>query len=119
MNDVELKPCPFCGGKAYITNFDVFGGVKYVVCADCGARIQAPEKAKVAIAWNARAEQKTDCPYCAGYEAELMLPIIEMDENTANSLDVDGGFAYIHCYCGRHTVGKINYCPMCGHKLCD
>ena len=64
-----------------------------------------------------QAERNKGCEYCAGYEAEFMLPVIEMSENTANSLDVDGNFAYIHCHCGRHTVGKINYCPMCGRRL--
>ena len=64
-----------------------------------------------------QAEREKGCLYCAGYEAEFMLPIIEMDENTAQSLDVDGNFAYIHCHCGRHTVGEINYCPNCGKKL--
>lgn len=57
------------------------------------------------------------CEYCAGYEAEFMLPVITMDENTANSLDINGCFAYIHCHCGRHTVGEINFCPMCGRPL--
>ena len=64
-----------------------------------------------------QAERDKGCEYCAGYEAEFMLPVIEMSENTANSLDIDGNFAYIHCHCGRHTVGKINYCPMCGKRL--
>ena len=64
-----------------------------------------------------QAERDKGCLYCAGYEAEFMLPVIEMSENTANSLDIDGNFAYIHCHCGRHTVGKINYCPMCGRRL--
>lgn len=57
------------------------------------------------------------CEYCAGYEAENMKPVIQMDENTSNSADVDGSYLYIHCHCGRHTVGEINYCPMCGVLL--
>ena len=64
-----------------------------------------------------QAERGKGCLYCAGYEAEFMLPIIEMSENTANSLEIDGNFAYVHCHCGRHTVGKINFCPMCGRRL--
>lgn len=57
------------------------------------------------------------CAYCAGYEADLMMHVIEMDEGTANSLAIDGEFAYIHCHCGRHTVVEINFCPMCGRSL--
>lgn len=45
MNEIELKPCPFCGGKAmfrtvnnYSTNYCV--GVTFEVkCSDCGIRI--------------------------------------------------------------------------------
>ena len=38
MSDVELKPCPFCGGKATLVYFDVDDGGKWqVICDDCGA----------------------------------------------------------------------------------
>lgn len=30
---------------------------------------------------------------------------------------VDDVFIYDYCDCGRHTVKRINYCPMCGKKL--
>ena len=30
---------------------------------------------------------------------------------------VDDVFIYDYCDCGKHTVKKINYCPMCGRKL--
>lgn len=34
MSEVELKPCPFCGG----TNLRIMGGIgKYVRCSDCDA----------------------------------------------------------------------------------
>lgn len=32
---------------------------------------------------------------------------------------VDDTFIYNWCECGRHTVIKINYCPMCGRNLKD
>ena len=62
-------------------------------------------------------EREKGCVYCAGFEADFMLPVIEMNENRAQSLDIDGCFAYIYCHCGRHTVGKINFYPMCGREL--
>lgn len=52
----ELKPCPFCGGKAYITTFDVFGGVHYAVCRNCKARVGKPSEADAVAAWNRRAQ---------------------------------------------------------------
>ena len=91
---------------------DVFGK-KYP--KEAAEQEQAVELALSAL--REQAERGKGCLYCAGYEAEFMLPVIEMSENTANSLDIDGNFAYIHCHCGRHTVGKINYCPMCGRRL--
>jgi len=64
-----------------------------------------------------REKREKGCEYCAGYHSADMLPIIEMDDNTANSLDINEGFAYINCQCGRHTVAEINFCPMCGRNL--
>ena len=34
----ELKPCPFCGGKAELVNYGLTGKLKVVQCSDCGAR---------------------------------------------------------------------------------
>ena len=38
MNDNELKPCPFCGGKAILRNVDdAWDSSVYVECQACGA----------------------------------------------------------------------------------
>ena len=32
----ELKPCPFCGGKAWVNKFTAYGAPKATVCCyDC------------------------------------------------------------------------------------
>lgn len=62
----ELKPCPFCGGKAqivsfrtYIERFHGMGRKFYVNCTDCG--IDGPgthfTESDAANAWNRRAEK--------------------------------------------------------------
>lgn len=59
MNE-ELKPCPFCGSKAFITRFEQGVDAYYVVCGnpECAAGIglEKPEAEAIA-AWNARAER--------------------------------------------------------------
>ncbi len=52
MNKVKLKPCPFCGGKAYLeTNHRAFikaqtTKVAFVRCLNCNARTQRIELVK-------------------------------------------------------------------------
>ena len=58
----ELKPCPFCGGKADLVDYGLTGRMKVVQCSDCGARTRAFDpKVKCgenAIdAWNRRAKK--------------------------------------------------------------
>lgn len=52
----ELKPCPFCGGKArrYYGHTDLYG----VVCKKCAAKIYGyGSKASATKAWNRRASE--------------------------------------------------------------
>lgn len=55
----KLKPCPFCGGKAYRKiNYDFDGKEIYNVCCEnCNARTEYGYSEQEAIeAWNRRAE---------------------------------------------------------------
>ena len=62
----QLKPCPFCGGKAHIvteTAHHLFYKIT-VVCGDCGAKISMKDgKGDLVDAicekWNKREEIKT------------------------------------------------------------
>lgn len=59
----ELKPCPFCGGKAQLEHDYQGNGNSYVVCKSCGLKgvsfIRSFETASDLNAieyWNRRAE---------------------------------------------------------------
>lgn len=64
----ELKPCPFCGGKARFNEFEASG--KYmcaVVCDTKGCRVNVCNtlhvwntKEEAIEAWNRRTEQKVE-----------------------------------------------------------
>lgn len=62
---IELKPCPFCGGKdiAY-GNCDIMPRFDYAACRKCGAEIRARHEAAggnaAVAAWNKRAEGVND-----------------------------------------------------------
>ena len=62
MSKLELKPCPFCGGKAEIRKYHHYGlGDEYwVVCTSCGVHtpggIDNKEHIEVKI-WNRRVKQ--------------------------------------------------------------
>lgn len=53
----ELKPCPFCGGKAYVQEH-LSGLYRSVICKVCCAATRMFQKEKEAIeAWNRRASE--------------------------------------------------------------
>lgn len=54
MNDIILKPCPFCGGAA---KFSLMLSNYHVVCTECLGAIfpeKGMKKEEAAIAWNTR-----------------------------------------------------------------
>ena len=55
----ELKPCPFCGGKAIIDHFMRPKDEWRVMCVRCSARLgrnAGLDKKEVTEVWNRRAE---------------------------------------------------------------
>lgn len=56
---IDLKPCPFCGGKVMVVP-GLVAGVTMIFCRKCGATIsfQGKEETNQAVgAWNRRAEE--------------------------------------------------------------
>lgn len=99
MND-ELKPCPFCGGKAMMVNWDA----DWVECSICHARSEAftvySSKEMAKEAWNRRVtsapkqEPFSPCP-CG----KKRIPTIFVTSK--------GAYHYKRlCNCGRFAVGR-------------
>lgn len=100
----NLRPCPFCGGKAHIMNM---GYPHWIYCESCGAKVHggvAGEEGEAASirAWNRRVEQRRghwigiDDEPCTVYECDVCGVIYD----TVN---------------GEWDVP--NYCPNCGAKM--
>ena len=51
----KLKPCPFCGGEAYIEI--ICNGLVEVWCKECSASVPAKYKNKAIERWNRRADK--------------------------------------------------------------
>lgn len=63
MGEIKLKPCPFCGGKAYIQRLAMGALPYFVECGDesCianGISTSFKTERKAAEAWNKRAGQE-------------------------------------------------------------
>ena len=60
MDDLNLKPCPFCGGEAILVkDFSSFKDWTYVRCKECGAATAVSGNAFKALdLWNKRVEEK-------------------------------------------------------------
>ena len=55
----ELKPCPFCGGKAQIDHYFDAELVYDIWCTSCTVILRAKKDEQSAIAaWNKRMEEK-------------------------------------------------------------
>ena len=57
MQEIKIKPCPFCGGDAELQSADFKGAVWFVVCHKCEIKtffFSSP--AKAARRWNRRAK---------------------------------------------------------------
>ncbi len=55
----KLKPCPFCGGKAKLSNIGAQAGLFCVKCDDCWAKsifVDSHKQEEAIKAWNTRHE---------------------------------------------------------------
>lgn len=84
---VELKPCPFCGGKAFGTSSGGprigAGGTEWVECDNCCASGPPESKPFTGAAWNRRAPDQPETGL-AGLRA-LVERLAKSDENKADA----------------------------------
>lgn len=62
MQENELKPCPFCGGKAEIDQFGDSKKSTQYNGLDCGATLETGETFNFGHQWNSRPCAKENCP---------------------------------------------------------
>lgn len=97
----ELKPCPFCSGKASIR---LFYGVRYgVFCDCCDARVGGLyiEKADAIAAWNRRTLGLGTC------EMEYVSDFMSWHCKACDQLDM------------APRNPKPRYCKWCGRKVVE
>lgn len=95
---IELKPCPFCGGKAKMKHGYSGGDAGFYVSCDCGVKTEVMACCyfpmdKAAKIWNSRAE--TIDPQ------ELVIPPDEHYRCRRCRKDIVGS-GYYCWYCGAH-----------------
>ena len=110
-----LKPCPFCGGEAFvhILGNEIAKGY-YIACDECGAKTRVFGYETEAIqAWN-RAMGSTE----KSSTVERTAKVIEHD---ASITDTDGykyqRSEYLCGACKKKVLGGDEYCSHCGAKL--
>ncbi len=59
------------------------------------------------------------CEFCNGEELSSKPISDQLNFKTSLETIVDDTFLYNYCDCGRKTVLRINFCPMCGRKLSE
>ena len=119
MND-NLKPCPFCGGKAqFARGFDhgEIGAIRWVSCTRCGAmtlsKLYKTEE-EAAVVWNTRYEY-TCCIFPKPSDSDFVndwhylcsecgceIPVYERNPNDY-----------------RVIISHARYCPNCGAKVVE
>lgn len=60
MDELKLRPCPFCGGEAYMVDAEIDGRAHYIVkCGTCYSTsgVMQLSRPEAVAAWNRRAER--------------------------------------------------------------
>ena len=82
--DVDLKPCPFCGGEARLVKIDQTDE-RFVMCGYCGiCTILYGDERNAIYAWNKRIETT---PF-KKHELEFIIKVLLHDSVAKQSVDI-------------------------------
>lgn len=113
MDEIKLKPCPFCGSDAEMEQGKYQGlNTFYVRCLGCGAQTDLEYAEEFAAElWNERVESN-------GHDRPTCKIILGRKLRTAFGKPITGINGYI-LSCGHQAVGfeKPRYCPECGMEV--
>ena len=100
--DYILKPCPFCGGEAWV--IQILENLYAVECRKCWTRTGTyqPTKAEAIEAWNRRAEPER-------HRGEWLEDGHERGFSECSKC----GYIAVSVLSERH----YNFCPNCGAKM--
>lgn len=113
-DELKLKPCPFCGGEAFVHMLgnEIAKGY-YIACDECGAKtIVFGYEAEAIEEWNRRAERTVKVIH--KQETHIVTPpksTTTAYETVVNLWTECGNCGAMGMYHGW------NYCPSCGAKL--
>lgn len=107
---IELKPCPFCGGEAYLRDFGA--GFHRVCCwnRDCAMTCETPMRTsaeKAIMDWNTRAEKTCRVDKSAKVSRSIAAPTWDIAFSCGCEL-FDWPWKDIPAYC-----------PWCGAKVVE
>lgn len=107
MNEVKLKPCPFCGGQTDMATW--IGGYR-VICKKCGAATaSASTRDAVVKAWNKRDGRQTYREY---FEEQFPWDAFP-DADVESIIDI-----LIDTLCPNQLFGEMHDPPDCDGVRC-
>lgn len=91
MTKIELKPCPFCGGKVGIKKSKIFEDTWILGCLSCtAAYASAGSKEKAVKAWNRRAPEWVSTKQAVPSDMRLCVIATNYGMGVAQHISADG-----------------------------
>lgn len=111
---MELKPCPFCGGKDIKVYASSIGPECHVMCNNCGATIE------LCVPWDVDMTEEDHDEECFTKLANAWNRRTEIAHgrwiDIPNKQEWDQKMCSV---CGEYFCCQDNYCPNCGAKMDD